>query len=150
MSQFHLPMCYHLPIIIFSQVCFSVTFYHVTNQDSKLFEFRKTYDCTNSHVPKLCMYSYTISFNFRTFWPFTLSCSHGPPQKISPNLVCPYPHRKNSVVLQILIFAFHNKYHSSTLIVNCIANTIPRIIPFSPLFRHPPLRESSCKHTFVQ
>ena len=58
-------MCYHLPIIIFCQVCFAVNFYHVTNQDSKLFEFCKTYDCTNSHVTKLCMYCYTICFRFR-------------------------------------------------------------------------------------
>ena len=149
MSQFHLPLWYHLPIIIFSQVCFAVHFLDVTNHYSKLFEFRKTYECTNSYVTKSCMYSYTILFYFRTFRPFTLSCSHGSPQ-ICPNLVCPYPHRKNSVVLQILIFAFHNKHHSSTFIFNCIANTIPLIIPVSPQFRQPPLGQSSCKHTFFQ
>ena len=98
--------------------------------------FCKTYECTNSYVTKLCMYSYTILFYFRTFRPFTLSCSHGSPQ-ICPNLVCPSPHRKNSVALQILISAFHNKHHSSTFIFNCIANTIPPIIPVSPqLLRH--------------
>ena len=69
MSQFRLLMCYHLPIIIFSQVCFTVTFYHVTNQDSKLFEFCKTYDCTNFHVPKLCIYSYTIFLLFELLGP---------------------------------------------------------------------------------
>ena len=93
------------------------------------------------------MYSYTILFNFQTCRPFKLSCSHGSPQ-IRPNLVCPYPHRKNSVALQILIPAFHNKHHSSTFIFNCIANTIPPIIPVSPQLLQPPLGQSSCKHTF--
>ena len=108
-----------------------MTFYHVTNQDSTLFEFRKIYDCTNSYIPNLCMYSCTICFNFRTFMPFTLSCSHGPPE---------FGQFWSARILtaKILLFSNSSFFHSTTntihpLLFSIASQTPPPTLSLSPL-----------------
>ena len=131
MSQFHLPMCYHFPIIIFSQVCFAVTFYDVTNQDSKLFEFRKTYDCTNSHATKLCMYSYTIHLIYELLGPSHYHLHMVPPKFVQIWSV-------HILTTKIPLFSKSSFPHSTTntihsLLLSIASQTPPPTSSLSPL-----------------